>query len=54
MPRGVYKRKKHYERPKLPEPTVKERKDAKINMLIQRIISSIQNELDLIRELLNG
>jgi hypothetical protein len=50
MPRGVYKR----SQPKLPEPTAKERRDAKINTLIQQIISSIQNELDLIRELLNG
>ena len=59
MPKGIYKRKRRRlllstadDNPT--NPTIEERTDRLRNMLTQQIISSIMNELNLLRELTNG
>jgi hypothetical protein len=54
MPRGVYKRKKYLAFRRQMEPTEEERTDTKKQMLVQQLISSIQNQLNLLREITNG
>ena len=60
MPRGVYKRKKKtfakelYRGVSYDRPTAKERADSRKHMFVQQIISSIQNQLNLLREITNG
>ena len=61
MPRGVYKRKRKKQYgPKPLSPgsydvkIAEERTDSRRNMFVQQIISSIQNQLNLLREITNG